>query len=52
MFEICSGLSKTDLKIYYFCQYSKKAKNWPNGQTFYFWQTVSGQMATLIKTAL
>ncbi len=31
MLEICSDLSKTDLKIYYFCQHSKKAKKWPNG---------------------
>ena len=34
MFEICSDLSKTGLKIYYFCQHSKKAKKkmakWPN----------------------
>jgi hypothetical protein len=28
MLEICSDLSKTDLKIYYFCQHSKMAK-WP-----------------------
>jgi len=27
MFEICSDLSKTGLKIYSFCQHSKKAKN-------------------------
>jgi len=32
MFEICSDLSETGFKIYYFCQYSKKAKKWPNGQ--------------------
>ncbi len=33
MFEICSDLSKIGLKIYYFCQHSKKAKKmakWPN----------------------
>jgi hypothetical protein len=33
MFEICSDLSKTGLKIYSFCQHSKKAKKmakWPN----------------------
>jgi hypothetical protein len=36
MFEICSDLSKTGLKIYYFCQHSKKAKKWPNDQTFIF----------------
>jgi len=36
MFEICSDLSKTGLKIYYFCQHSKKAKKWPNGQAFLF----------------
>jgi hypothetical protein len=48
MFEICSDLSKTDLKIHYFCQHSKKAKKWPNGQKngqmakpLYIWQTVS-----------
>jgi len=29
MLKICSSLSKTDLKILYFCQHSKKAK-WPN----------------------
>ncbi len=33
MYEICSYLSKTGLKIYYFCQHSKKAKN---GQTILF----------------
>ncbi len=36
MLEICSDLSKTDLKIYYFCQHSKKAKKGPNGQTILF----------------
>jgi len=36
MFEICSDLSKTGLKIYSFCQYSKKAKKWPNGQTILY----------------
>ncbi len=33
MFKICSDLSKTGLKSYYFCQHSKKAKKmakWPN----------------------
>ncbi len=30
MLEICSDLFKTCLKIYYFCQHSKKAKKWPN----------------------
>jgi len=45
MLEICSDVSKTDLKIYYFSQHSKKAKKWAkNGQMaqpFNFWQTVS-----------
>jgi hypothetical protein len=41
MLEICSDLFKTCLKIYYFCQHSKKAKKWPNGQTIFFWPTVS-----------
>ncbi len=36
MLEICSDLFKTDIKIYYFCQHSKKAKKWPNGQTLLF----------------
>jgi len=36
MFEICSDLSKTGLKLYYFCQQSKRAKKWPNGQTISF----------------
>jgi len=36
MFEICSDLSKTGLKIYFFCQHSKKAKKRPNGQIFLF----------------
>ncbi len=36
MLEICSELSKTVLKIYYFCQHSKKAKKWPNGQSILF----------------
>jgi len=36
MFEICSDLSKTGLKIYSFCQHSKKAKKWPNGRTILF----------------
>jgi len=59
MYEICSYLSKTGLKKYYFCQHSKKAKNGQMAKPFYFWQTVSkkakngrfgllkGQMATL-----
>jgi len=29
-------LFKTGIKIYYFCQHSKKAKKWPNGQTILF----------------
>ncbi len=41
MLEICSDLFKTDLKMYYYCHHSKKAKKWPNGQIIYFWQTVS-----------
>jgi len=28
-----ADLSKIGLKIYYFCQHSKKAKKWPDGQT-------------------
>ncbi len=36
MFEICSDLSKIGIKIYYFCQHSKKARKWPNGQTILF----------------
>ncbi len=36
MFEICSDFSKTGLKLYYFCQHSKKAKKWTNGQTILF----------------
>ncbi len=36
MFEICSFLSKTGLKIYYFCQHSKKANKWANDQTILF----------------
>jgi hypothetical protein len=36
MFEICLDLSKTGLKIYYFCQHLKKAKKWPNTQTILF----------------
>jgi len=39
MLEICSDLSKTDLKIYYFV-------NIQMAKPFYFWQTVS-KMATL-----
>ncbi len=30
MFEICSDLSKTGLKIYSFVNIQKKAKKWPN----------------------
>ncbi len=50
MLEICSDLFKTCLKIYYFCQHLKKAKNWPNGQTILFLANSfkKGQMATLI----
>jgi len=36
MLKIWSDLFKTCLKIYYFCQHSKKAKKWPNGQTILF----------------
>jgi len=36
LLEICSDLSKIGLKIYYFCQHSKKAKKWPNGETILF----------------
>ena len=36
MFEICSDMSKTGLKIYFFRQHSKKAKKWPNGKTILF----------------
>jgi len=36
MIEISSDLSKIGPKIYYFCQHSKKAKKWPNGQTILF----------------
>jgi hypothetical protein len=50
-FEICSNLSKTGLKIYHFCQHSKKAKEWPNGQTILFLANniKKGQMATLVR---
>ncbi len=49
MFEICSDLFKRGLEIYYFCQHSKKAKKWPNGQTILFLANSfkKGQMATL-----
>ena len=49
MLEICSDLSKTGLKSYYFCQHSKKAKKWPNGQTILFLANSfkKGQMAIL-----
>jgi len=52
MFEICSDLTKTCLKIYYFCQYSKKAKKWPYGQTISILANIfkKGQMATLVPT--
>ena len=36
MFEICSDLFNTGLKIYSFCLHSKKAKKWPNDQTIVF----------------
>jgi len=41
-------LFKTGVKIYYFCQHSKKAKKWPNGQTILFLANgfKKGQMAT------
>jgi len=38
MFEISSDLSKTGLKIYYFCQHSKNGKM---AKPLYFWQTTS-----------
>ncbi len=38
MLEICSDLSKTDLKIYYFLS---TFKNGQLAKTFYFWQTIS-----------
>ncbi len=41
MLEICSDLFKTCLKIYYFCQHSKRSKNGQMAKPFYFWQTVS-----------
>jgi len=49
MLKICSDFFKTGLKIYYFCQHSKKAKKWPNGQTILFLANSfkNGQMATL-----
>jgi hypothetical protein len=49
MFGICSELSKTGLKIYYFCQHSKKPEKWPNGPTILFLAKnfKKGQMATL-----
>ncbi len=40
MLEICSDLFKTSLKIYYFCQHSKKAKKGQMAKPFNFWQTV------------
>ncbi len=61
MFEICSDLSKIGIKIYYFCQFSKRPKNGQMAKPFYFWQTVSkrakfgrfglskGQKATLFQ---
>jgi hypothetical protein len=39
MLEICSDLSKTGLKIYYFLSTFKKGQKmakWPNGQTILF----------------
>jgi len=50
MFEICSDLSKTGLKIYSFCQHSKKAKKWPIGQTILFLANSfkKGQMAATL----
>jgi len=51
MFEICSDLSKTGLKLYYLCQHKKgqKMAKWPNqfisGKRF-----KKGQMATLTQT--
>jgi len=35
---------------YYFCQHSKKAKKWPNGQSILFLANSfkKGQMATLV----
>jgi len=47
MFEICSDLSKTVLKMHYICQHSKKAKKWQNGQTSLFLANSfkKGQMA-------
>ncbi len=52
MFKICSDLSKKSLKIYYFCQHSKKAKRWPNSQTISFLANSlkKGQIATLQST--
>ncbi len=41
MLEIWSNLSKTDLKIYYFCKHSKRPKNGQMAKPFYFKQTVS-----------
>ncbi len=41
MFEICSDLFKTVLKIYYFCRHSKRPKNGQMAKPLYFWQTVS-----------
>jgi len=44
-------LSKTGVKIYYFCQHSEKAKKtWPNDQIIFFLANSfkKGQMATLV----
>jgi hypothetical protein len=51
MFEICSNLSKTGIKMYYFCQYSIKAKKLPNFQNISILASIfkKGQMATLQK---
>ncbi len=41
MFEICSDVSKTGLKIYYFVNIRKRPKNGQMAKPFYFWQKVS-----------
>ncbi len=38
--EIWSDLSKTVLKLYYFCQHSKRPKNGQMAKTSYFCQTL------------
>jgi len=35
MFEICSDLPKTGLKIHFFVNIRKRPKKWPNGQTIF-----------------